>query len=113
MTIKNEIVDEFLKGYKNPTDFKEIWNDLQKALLERMLQGEMTNHLGYEKTKRERTLKTAGMGRPKRALLANLEKWKLKFPGTGQVNLSLRSSRKDREDLQGLTIKSYQCTQEE
>jgi|GEM_PF-4910236 hypothetical protein len=42
---KSEFIDEILKNAKDPTDFKTVWNDLQKTLLEKMLRGKMTNHL--------------------------------------------------------------------
>jgi putative transposase len=60
MTIKNKdikeidpkIIDELLKDYKNPEDFLGaggIFKNLQKALLERILKGELTTELGYDK----------------------------------------------------------------
>lgn len=52
MTIRKEIVDELLKDYKKPEDLigdKGILKELQKELMERILEAEMTNHLGYEK----------------------------------------------------------------
>jgi putative transposase len=56
MTIKPELLDEILKDYKKPEDFTGqdgIWKQLQKALIERMLEGEITNHLGYSKNSNE------------------------------------------------------------
>jgi putative transposase len=52
MEIKNELLDELLKGYKNPEDLlgkDGIVNQLTKRLLERAMHGEITHHLGYEK----------------------------------------------------------------
>ena len=52
MTIKQEILDELLKDYKNPADLLGkggIIEQLQKRLLETVLEGEMTHHLGYDK----------------------------------------------------------------
>ena len=52
MTIKQELLDELLKDYENPEDLlgeEGIFKQLQKALIERALEGEMTNHLGYKK----------------------------------------------------------------
>ena len=68
MTIKNEVLDEILKDYKNPEDFKGIWNELQKALLERMLQGEMTNHLGYEKNEKGKNPENSRNGKTRKKL---------------------------------------------
>lgn len=56
MTIKTELLDEILKDYKTPEDFigkDGIWKQLQKALIERMLEGEMTNLLGYTKSSKD------------------------------------------------------------
>ena len=52
MTIKQEILDELLKGYTNPEDLMGkggIFDELQKRLLETVMKAEMGNHLGYEK----------------------------------------------------------------
>jgi putative transposase len=52
MTIRNEVLDELLKGYQKPEDLlgeSGILKQLTKALLDRCLQGEMTHHLGYAK----------------------------------------------------------------
>lgn len=50
--IKPELVDELLKGYRKPEDIigeNGLLKRLTKALLERALNAELTNHLGYEK----------------------------------------------------------------
>ena len=52
MVIKKEIIDELLKGYKNPEDLlgeEGIFKQLKKALLERALNAELDEHLGYQK----------------------------------------------------------------
>lgn len=52
MEIKNEVLDDLLKGYKNPEDLmgdNGIIDQLTKRLLERAMHGEMTHHLGYKK----------------------------------------------------------------
>jgi len=51
MTISNDVLDTILKEYKNPDDFfgkGGVFKDLTKRLIERAMQGEMTNHLGYD-----------------------------------------------------------------
>lgn len=51
MAIKQEIIDELLKDYKNPEDLlgdDGIFKSLKKALVERALSAELTDHLGYE-----------------------------------------------------------------
>jgi len=52
MVIKRELIDELLKDYKTPDDLlgdDGIFKALKKALLERALGAELSEHLGYEK----------------------------------------------------------------
>ena len=52
MEIKPEVLDELLKGIKTQEDLagpNGLLKAITKALLERMLEGELTHHLGYEK----------------------------------------------------------------
>lgn len=52
MSFNKELLDELIKGYKTPEDVfggDGLFKQLQKALIERMLEAEMTHHLGYEK----------------------------------------------------------------
>ncbi len=51
-TIKPELLDELLAGYEKPEDLlgeDELFKQLKKALLERALGAELSDHLGYEK----------------------------------------------------------------
>lgn len=52
MTRQNELIDELLKSCKNPEDIlgeNGLLKQLTKVVVERALEGEMTNHLGYAK----------------------------------------------------------------
>ena len=52
MDIKPEVLDELLKGIKTQEDLagpNGLLKAITKALAERMLEGELTHHLGYEK----------------------------------------------------------------
>lgn len=52
ITIDQQILDELLKNYEKPEDLTGsggILEALTKALIERVLEGELTHHLGYEK----------------------------------------------------------------
>ena len=52
MAIDAKLIDELLKDYKSPEQIigeNGLLKQLTKSLLERALQAEMTNHLGYEK----------------------------------------------------------------
>jgi len=53
MAITKEVLDELLKEYKGPDDFygpDGIMKQLSKALIERMMQTELTEQIGYEKS---------------------------------------------------------------
>jgi len=53
MAITKEVLDELLKEYKGPDDFygpDGIMKQLSKALIERMMQAELTEQIGYEKS---------------------------------------------------------------
>ena len=52
MAIKQEVIDELLKGYEKPEDLlgdDGLFRQLKKALIERALGAELTHPLGYEK----------------------------------------------------------------
>jgi len=52
MTIPNDLLDALMKDYMNPEDLigeTGLLKQLTKQLLERAMQAEMTEHLGYEK----------------------------------------------------------------
>ena len=53
MAITNEVLDELLKDCQGPDDFYSsngLVKQLSKALIERMMQAELTEQLGYEKS---------------------------------------------------------------
>lgn len=52
MKIKQELIDELLKEYKNPEEIigeNGLLKQLTKALVEQAMNAELTHHLGYEK----------------------------------------------------------------
>ena len=52
MELKAELLDDLLKGIKTQEDLagpNGLLKQITKALVERMLAGELTHHLGYEK----------------------------------------------------------------
>ncbi len=52
MPIKDELLEELLKDYKNPEDLlgkNGLLKELTKRLLEKAMETELTYHLGYEK----------------------------------------------------------------
>jgi len=53
MPIKEELLDELLKDYKNPEDLigkDGILKQLTKRLVEKAMESELTHHLGYDKS---------------------------------------------------------------
>jgi transposase-like protein len=55
MTFSRETLDEILKNYKSPEDMagpEGIIKQLSKALIERAMEAELTEQLGYEKSGR-------------------------------------------------------------
>jgi transposase-like protein len=52
MAFSKEVLDEILRDYHGPDDFygpEGIMKQLTKALVERTMEAELTEHLGYEK----------------------------------------------------------------
>jgi putative transposase len=52
MTINDALLDQLLKDYQKPEDIlgeNGLLKQLTKAVLERALQAELTQHLGYDK----------------------------------------------------------------
>lgn len=47
--VSDELIDEWLKEGRKPEDVNGLLKQITKAVLERALQGEMTEHLGYDK----------------------------------------------------------------
>jgi len=53
--IKDELLDELLIGYNGPEDLlgpEGLFTELKKRLINRILDAELTTHLGYEKHQR-------------------------------------------------------------
>lgn len=52
MTINKQLIDQLLKDYKTPEDIlgeNGLLKQFTKAILERAMQTELTDHLGYER----------------------------------------------------------------
>ena len=66
MAIKDELLDELMKGLEKPEDLlgdKGLLQELKKALIEKALGAELTHHLGYERGD-PRSWRRFGSGRP-------------------------------------------------
>jgi putative transposase len=89
MAITKEILDELLKDYQKPEDLlgqRGLLQQLSKALIERVLDGEMTHHLGYEKHSPEgRNSGNSRNGKSRKRLKGS--------QGASSIRSSLRSDR--------------------
>ncbi len=89
MTKKDELIDELLKGVNDPNDLfgKEgLLKQLTKSLVERALEGELTDHLGYEKhSPVGKTTGNSRNGTSQKTLKGDLGSSPI--PGTGLVYL--------------------------
>jgi len=47
--ISDELIDQWLKDGRKPEDINDLLRQITKSVLERAMQAEMTEHLGYEK----------------------------------------------------------------
>ena len=57
VSIKPELLDEVLKEYRGPEDIEEIFKQFKKAVLERALGAELTQHLVTAKGRTNRSIK--------------------------------------------------------
>ena len=84
MTIKAEMIDELLKDYEKPEDLigkDGIFKQLQKALIERVMEAEMTYHLGYEKNNNlGKNSGNSRNGKGKKTLKGDFGKMDIKVP---------------------------------
>jgi putative transposase len=71
MAIDKKLIDQLLTNYKKPEDIigeNGLLKELTKAILERALAAEMTDHLGYETTIRPGTTEaTRATGKAKKS----------------------------------------------
>jgi putative transposase len=47
--VSDELIDEWLKAGRKPEDLNDLLKQITRAVVERAMRGEMTEHLGYEK----------------------------------------------------------------
>lgn len=109
MAIEKELRDRLLADYKKPEDLigeSGLLKQLTKALLERALETELTDHLGHEKHAHIATKRGVPvMADHPKPLRANLVSCRLKFQETTTAVLSQSSSPRNRPELTVLTTK--------
>jgi len=84
MAISKEVLDELLKDYKGPDDITGpdgLLKELTKALIERAMNAEMTDHLGYEKhDQTEKDTSNRRNGTTKKTLRSDQGPLEIKIP---------------------------------
>jgi hypothetical protein len=109
-----QLIDALLAGYKKPEDLigqNGILKQLTKALVERALQAELTDHLGHGKN--QLVANEAGNtrnGRSKKPSRATLVNCPSKSPATALALSSRKSSPSTRPAGAALTTRYCRCT---
>ena len=110
MTIRKEVLDEFIKDYQNPEDLPDengLLKQLIKTRLERAMKAELTHELGFAKNDKSSLKETGnwcGWTPPRRRSSRNTGKLNQQCRVTGQPSLSRRSSKSINAALKSLTI---------
>ena len=93
MAVTNDILDELIGNAKTQEDLfgnEGVIKDLSKKLIERVLDAEMTHHLGYEKHATEGyNTGNSRNGKGKKTVKTGSGEITIEVPVTGRVNLSL------------------------
>ena len=84
MSINEDLITELLNDYKSPEDLlgkDGILKQLQKAVIEKVLEAEMTHHLGYQKHQRsESECDNARNGKSKKHLRTDSGPMQVQIP---------------------------------
>ena len=113
MAIDKALIDQLLAEYKKPEDIigeNGLLKQLTKAILERALQAELTDHLGYEKhdpAGHHSGNSRNGTGR--KALKGDVGNSSWRPRGTARRVLSPRSWPRDRRTSPDLMTRSSRC----
>ena len=113
MAIRDELIEELLKEYKNPEDFigkDGIIKELTKRLIEKAMEGELTHQLGYSKhSPPGKNTGNSRNGKSSKTLKGELGEIPIVFPGIVMENLTRKSSRKTRPGLMVLMRRFFLC----
>jgi putative transposase len=77
------MIDEMIKGYEKPEDLfgkNGVFTKLKKAVLERVLDGELTHHLGYEKNKQVDEGSNYRNGKTTKKVITDTEELEIEIP---------------------------------
>ena len=114
MAIDKKLIDQLLTDYKKPEDIigeNGLLKELTKAILERALQAEMTEHLGYEKHDPAGHHRgNTRTGKVKRHCRVSSGSWSWKPRAIAKPHSSLKSWASGRPAGPALTTRSSRCT---
>lgn len=88
-TKQNELLDDLLKDCKTPEDIlgeNGLLKQLTKLLVERALEGEMNDHLGYKKHQKNTATTNSRNGTSKKTVKGNLGELQLNIPRDREGN---------------------------
>lgn len=108
MSFKKELLDELLKNYKKPEDLfgeEGTFKQLKKALVERMLEAELSHHLGYEKHEQSKSSGNYRNGKTTKRLLMNEGELEIEVPRDRMSNFEPKLIAKHQRRLPGFDDK--------
>lgn len=73
------LIDEFLKQFKKGAELNDFLKQIQKRGIEKMLEGELDDHVGYDKNQ-PTTHTNSRNGYPRKRFVPPLENLKFKCP---------------------------------
>ena len=86
--LTEDALDALTAEVRTPAELEAVFRDLKKALVERMLRAELTEHLGYpEGSERPDGAINARNGTTPKTVLTDEGPCRWRFPGTGPVPL--------------------------
>ena len=109
MAISKEVLDELLKDYKGPDDITGpdgLLKQLTKALVERAMEAEMTDHLGYEKhDQADKTTGNRRNGKTKKTLRSDQGPLEIEVPRDREGEFEPEIVPKHQRDFKGFDDK--------
>lgn len=114
MAITKEVLNELLKDYKGPDDLTGpdgLLKELTKALVERAMEAEMTEQLGYKKNDQaEKDTSDRRNGKTKKTVRSDQGPFEIEVPGIGKAHSSRRSSPNTNANSKASMIRFCRCT---
>ena len=113
MELKSELIDELLRDYKKPEDLigeSGLLKQLTKALLERALRAELTDHLGFEKGEAAGSETNRRNGSSQKKLKGEFGEIDLSIPRDREGSFEPKIVAKTRHGGQGSMTRCCRCT---